>query len=145
MSRLVCSCGRQNRRRLRARPGFPTCHRATLFSRNDSRPLSFIFFSRRASSFFLRATAQRDASLRLDARPFSSSFRSPTYSSSSSSLLPFLFSLTTVLDAVQIQSERRDMTPTFPRRWLEAESRSLISVNQVHRGTSSRRLTVLRI
>jgi len=120
----LCSNSRQNRRRTYgASPGFPTCHRATLFSRNDS-GLLFPLFS------LQRILLPHPARDRLAARPLSSfsrpfasrysfSFPSP---SSFFFLRILLFLLTTVLDAVQVQSERRDTIPTFPWRWLEAGS-----------------------
>lgn len=45
-------------------PGFPTCHRATLFSRNDSGLSSFIFSSAHLSPFLAR---QRCALARCEA------------------------------------------------------------------------------
>lgn len=71
----LCSCARI-RDKIGGTPmtspcslGFPTCHQATLFSRNDFGLFSFISFSAHLPSLFAR---QLDGALRLDARPFSS-------------------------------------------------------------------------
>lgn len=106
-------------------PGFPTCHRATLFSRNDSGLSSFIFSSAHLPSFLARqqqCTGSMRGRFRLS--PIRSHPAVPLFVSSSFLLLLLLSppSLATLLDAVQVQSERRDTTPTFPRRWLEAGS-----------------------
>lgn len=103
-------------------PGFPTCHRATLFSRNDS-SLLFPLFSSSAHPppAFLARPARHEAVFVF--LPF---VRIPAILLLSLLLRLFLlillFLLATVLDAVQVQSERRDTTPTFPWRCLEAGS-----------------------
>jgi len=79
---------------------------------------------------------------RLDARPFSS------FSHPAVPLFPFSFplllpSLATLLDAVQVQFERRDTTPTFPRRRLEAGSITDFGKSGICRRTLLDRLTAL--